>query len=399
MTSRCANSSIKGYFYQFLHTIYDILNQEDDKINIIEGIEDLDICSSEESKLCQYKYHEEKHFTNSVVGKPIGLMYNHFLNNEQGTYVYKLILYISEELPIIDEERLTRILSMKASQDYIDELNKQYCGDNLKIQSFLKRFSCIKSEKFSALEERVIKKIIDIFNVSEDEARFTIISNALKIIMNFAVKSNYEDRTISTKEFKTLINSKKQSADIAFCTRLYGETKATQMIKTRMRDMNIKPNTHDYIFYISDTTRMQLSNLILEIAKKFYYKGNKNDYRPVTFIIQNMPNIKNSIVNTMQSNGEVIIFNDGYEDYGFCYKIFNQKPITTSRPLSGKVNNVNFNFKIISLNTYQNNKEKIDFENPVMFSIGESKDEIINDFEKIYYINVLSNEKIISILG
>jgi hypothetical protein len=116
MCSRSAVASIKGYSYQFLHTILDILNQEDSNINTIEGIENLDIYSGDINKLCQYKYHELKHYTNSLVGKPIGLMYNHFLNNMESNYNYHLVIYVNKTLPIFNVKRIHKILMLSSHE-------------------------------------------------------------------------------------------------------------------------------------------------------------------------------------------------------------------------------------------------------------------------------------------
>lgn len=44
MKNRQANDKIKGYFYQFNKTIYEILSQNNQKAKItVEGIEDVDI--------------------------------------------------------------------------------------------------------------------------------------------------------------------------------------------------------------------------------------------------------------------------------------------------------------------------------------------------------------------
>jgi len=82
MSNRSAEASIKGYNYQFLHTVKDILeNKSDTYENIIEGIEDLDIVKENSRDLIQYKYHEEQSYQNSRVAKPIALMFNYFINN------------------------------------------------------------------------------------------------------------------------------------------------------------------------------------------------------------------------------------------------------------------------------------------------------------------------------
>lgn len=399
MSSRSAEAAIKGYTYQFLHTILDILENDDYTINVIEGIEDLDIYSMDTSQLCQYKYHECKKFRNSLVGKPIGLMYNHFINNETEQYNYRLILYIPEEIPVLDKERLTDILNLKTSQEFIEKENIVHCSDSSKIDKFLEKFSCTKALEFSKLQDITVNKLVNVFSVSEEEARLNILPSALKHIMFMGTKSNIEDRKISTKDFKQLLNNNKQISDIAFYTRINGEDKAVKILRKRIASMGIKRNSCEHVFFLSNKSRNQLPDLILEIAKKFYYDGNKSDFIPATFIVNNMRDIKKSILRTMKDKNQVMLFNDGYEDYGFIEEVFNQDSMSTSAPNKGKVNQVNFNFRLISLDTYKSNKECIIFKNPVVFCVDDPEDDFITDFNKIYYLNPLGNESVLSVIG
>lgn len=399
MSSRSAEASIKGYTYQFLHTILDILENDECAINVIEGIEDLDIYSMNAPQLCQYKYHEYREFCNSLVGKPIGLMYNHFINNETEQYNYRLILYISEEIPVFDKERLTAILKLQTSQGYMEKENIFYCSDSSKIDKFFEKFSCVRALEFSKLEDHTVNKLVNVFNVSEEEARLNILPSALKHIMFMGTKSNIEDRKISTKDFKQLLNNNKQISDIAFYTRINGEDKAVKILRKRIASMGIKRNSSEHVFFLSNKSRNQLPDLILEIAKKFYYDGNKSDFIPATFIVNNMMDIKKSILRTMKDNNQVMLFNDGYEDHGFIEEVFNQASISTSGPNRGKVNQVNFNFRLISLETYKSNKGRITFKNPVIFCVDDPEDDFLTDFNKIYYLNPLGNESVLSVIG
>ena len=115
MSARSAEASIKGYNYQFLHTIKDILESPVDSFECtVEGIEDLDIEKDGEKDLIQYKYHEEQSFTNSKVAKPIALMFKYFKDNQQKQVNYKLFIYLNDDnLPDKTVERITDILKIK----------------------------------------------------------------------------------------------------------------------------------------------------------------------------------------------------------------------------------------------------------------------------------------------
>ena len=235
--------------------------------------------------------------------------------------------------------------------------------------------------------------------MSMEECKFSLLPNALKEIIEYGIKSDVDNRRVTTAAFKKSLKDKKDRVDVAFISRIHGEDKATKEVKKRMKSIGIKKNCSEYIIFLCGESRCQAENLMLDIVKKFYYKGNKNDCKPVTFIIDNMGSLKTSLVKSIKTCNEIILFNDGYEDYGFFHEVFNQVCITTGKPLSGKVNDVNFNFKLISLGTYASNKNEIKFMNPTVFCIDIPPETFIANFERVFYINTLSSENIVSIIG
>ena len=115
MSTRSAEASIRGYNYQFLHTVKDIIElASDDNLCTVEGVEDFDIEKDTEKDLIQYKYHENKDFQNSRIAKPIALMFKYFLENRDKEINYRLFIYlIDDEFPDKDDTRITNILKIK----------------------------------------------------------------------------------------------------------------------------------------------------------------------------------------------------------------------------------------------------------------------------------------------
>lgn len=398
MSSRSADASIRGYMYQFIHTIKDILDNEDDAENIVEGIEDLDIRNSSEEILIQYKYHELQHFTNSLVAKPIGLMFDHFID-VSGKYKYRLAIFMNDKLPNIDIDRLKDILALKSAQDYISKDNIKYCSDYDKIEGFLKFFEWTKTSKYKDVESEIIKQMVSTFHISIDEAEIVYLPNAINKIIDLGIQKDVEKRKIKTSSFKKYLISKKTITDIAFISRLYGVNKAVQQILQRMKKDGCKKNNTDIVISLDDGARYKLENLILDIAKAYFYRGNKNDYRPITFIVNSTFELKKKIAKRIYDSNEIIIFNDGYEDYFFCKEVFNSKAITTNSPQRSKVNDVNYNFKIISKETFLSNKDNIKINNGILVTVGEIDESISEFFSKIYHLGSLENSSIVDILG
>ena len=78
--ARTAEYSIKGYVYQFLRYLSEILAATGDaKITIEGAIEDIDVVTPDLTTAVQCKYHEQaEKFTLGKVYKPILLMLEHF---------------------------------------------------------------------------------------------------------------------------------------------------------------------------------------------------------------------------------------------------------------------------------------------------------------------------------
>lgn len=398
MTGRSAEASIKGYMFQFLHTIKDILNSDEDAINTIEGIEDLDIENANYEQLVQYKYHEWQTFKNSLVAKPMGLMFNHFINNDK-VYRYVLSVHLNDDLPNLNLELIKKIFALKTTQKYIDTNNIIYCSDIEKLKSFLESFKWIRASKYERIEKDIITLIVDIFIVSEDEAKFVYLPNAINKIIELGIKPNNYERKISTLNFIKYLKEKKSISDIAYIRRIYGASEASRLIKNKMKNSAIKKNNSDIIIFINDNKRHELEDMIICIAKKFFYTGNKNDYRPVTFIYNQTPELKKRLITKINKSNEMLVFNDGYEDYSFNSKVFNRSAITTGKPLQGKVNDVNYNFKLISKENFLDNHRKIDFFNSTLISLCDIEEDVRAVFSRIYILKQLENDAIINIIG
>ncbi len=222
MSNRSAEASIKGYNYQFLHTIKDILENESDTYeNIVEGIEDLDIDNGNEKKLIQYKYHEEKSYNNSRVAKPIGLMFNHFLRPTTKAISYKLYIYlIDDTLNDITDEILLEILKLKSATDYIDETCRRFVTNKVLVSKFNNIFTCKLTQKYDDLQNDIISSFESIVSLSNEDAKIIYFANAIKIINDLAIQSSEANRKITKRALLSELSTYK---DILYSSHILRE--------------------------------------------------------------------------------------------------------------------------------------------------------------------------------
>jgi hypothetical protein len=83
MPNRSAVDTILGYFYQFDHSIEQILLQKNGQDTVtIEDIEDIDVYSASETTAIQCKYYAKTEYNNSVISRPIRLMLSHYKDSK-----------------------------------------------------------------------------------------------------------------------------------------------------------------------------------------------------------------------------------------------------------------------------------------------------------------------------
>jgi len=401
MNNRSADASIKGYNYQFLHTIKDILeNESENTVITVEGIEDLDIEESNETKLIQYKYHEEKSYVNSRVAKPIALMFNHFLYPRvNNLFSYKLYIYLdAEDLPELSTELLLDILKLGTATNYIEDSWKGLVTNENIVDDFRKQFSWLLTQKYSDLETDIIQIFQNSLGITSEESKIIYLSNGIKIINDLAIQKEIEDRKIIKRDFINKLNLNK---DILYTSFLLN-TKGFVRLKNLIKSKKDRKNSSDYIVYINNIHRHNIYDFLIDLVKKFACEDAKINIRPISYIIncsnEEYKNFKKNLYEYIVSTSEILLINDGTEDYCFNSEIFNNKPLINKKKGGNKINKISFNFKMIHESSYIENKENIEFSNPNLFIL----DSDTSPFElttKQFFLNGLTNEQILETIG
>ncbi len=408
MSSRSAEASIKGYNYQFLHTIKDILENEVDTYeNIVEGIEDLDIVKENSSDLIQYKYHEEQSYQNSKVAKPIALMFKHFLENQSSNINYKLYIYLNTtKLPTITTNIITDILKIKEARKILSSVDTELTveaidGKSNEISTFIARFTWVLTQKYSELENDIISSFESIARLNSEEAKIVYFSNAIKIINDLAIQSDENNRKITKRDLLSKLNSCKNILYSSYIIREKSFTDLKKIVKKRKSALNIKKNSSTHVIHINNTNRENISSLIINLVKKFCFKDNKSDLNPLVFIISSTKieykNLKKSLYEYIDQN--LILVNDGTEDYNFNINLFNAKPLIAKNRAGNKINHTSFNLKLLHEEVYKDNLSNINFSNPSLFVIDSKESNLSTLTEKQFYLNGLDNNQILELIG
>ncbi|MDX4972131.1 DUF4297 family anti-phage-associated protein [Myroides odoratimimus] len=390
MASRSAESTIKGYFYQFDNSILEILKlaNETDSITI-EGIEDIDINSVDGYTAIQCKYYEGTEYNHSVIAEPLRLMLNHFSDYKKG--IKPKVKYILRghyksgqhklNLPIdlsLFKEKFLTYTSKKITYEHHKTLS---LGD-LELKEFLDCLIIdINAKNFNDQLEDLIDTIKDLFSCNKYSAENFYYNNCLKLIKNLSIERELSKRTISKKDFINKIDTSKVLFNEWFI--IYKTKKEyLKTITQNLKSTRVLEVSKSKIVLIgndilkNDNSELPIDEFILNLISKFYKINSAfRDAKPLSLVLDcdesEIKRIKEYLIENH------IVFHDGYEHIKFSYTIFNTNPIITKSKNGTKIINSSYFIKLISKKTFDNNFIKINA--PTAF-INFSKYDIINTF-------------------
>jgi hypothetical protein len=257
------------------------------------------------------------------------------------------------------------------------------------------------TQKYDDLQEDIISSFESIAGLSSEEAKIVYFSNAIKIINDLAIQSDEANRKITKRDLLLKLNSCKNILYSSYVLREKSFVDFKKIVKRKKTALNIKKNSSTHIIHIHNINRENINSFIIDLVKKFCYKDNRSDFIPVTFIISSnndeYKNFKRSLYEYINQN--LILINDGTEDYTFNVNLFNSKPLITKNRAGNKINRTSFNFKLLHESTYTTNKTNILFSNPSLFVIDSKESNLTELTEKQFYLNNLDNNQILELIG
>ncbi len=351
---RQADSTIKGYLYQFNKSILEILNSDDDASITLEGvIEDIDIRSPHTTSTIQCKYHEDAKFTLSSVAAPILEMVCHF--NEcmaLGKDIkYVLYAYYSENVDNIDTEAFVEYILTTTSKELIigyfhriftisdptilslankskktpndkNMLLDYYKSNRSKLtycidwNNFWQHFKYMKAENFETLKEEVIQKLCE--NTNRETAENLYYPNAFSIVANYSAKSDESERTISKQDF---VERLKSMESVLITKWMLAAMDKKKILKTKKQHLasNFSLNTaiRAFVFseYFLSVNEDKIIPFIQEYILKYYRK--KTLHKPPLFIFENGSVMKKVILGLhkyQQSVNSGLVGNEFFAD-------------------------------------------------------------------------------------
>lgn len=331
MSTRSAEDTIKGYFYQFDYSTLKILDAPKTTDTItIEGIEDVDIGSGDKTKAIQCKYYAKTEYNHSVIGKPIRLMLEHFskvLLGKEPKIKYHIYGHYKS-----GQSKLTLPLSVENLKSQFLSYTKNKIKKNRHLElglndTDLKKFLKLLTIDINALEygmqiKDIHEKLKKQFKCSDFEAEYYYYNNALNEIKNLAIQSTLTKRKITKGEFLKRIDNKKNLFNKWFIA-----LKGLATYHKNLRSEHFSTyNKSDYErFFVVDLWEnpktQSLKEISYHISRKFsnIKRRESRPFCPYLLFLNLKPvdlaNLKNQLWN------EGFTFIDGYPHLGAKFSI------------------------------------------------------------------------------
>lgn len=290
MTSRSANATIKGYFYQFDHTILKILQASSSNSSVvIEGIEDVDIEDGNHATLVQCKYYEGTDYNHSVVKDAVIQMLRHY--HKAGCVVNHQLRYClfghyqagqGKLKQPFDLDFLKKHFLSYTDKNKTKQLEHERLGiTDLQLTHFQTLLEInINAPSYETQQSQVMALLKNqIPSCQDEDAQAFYYPNAINVIQKLAVMKDIRDRKITKAKFLATVNSK----EIVFSRWLhekFGDEHYAKSIKRRhFKFASTKVPCASRIFILdtnSDFDVSKVTSLLVNLGRRFSHVEHKS---------------------------------------------------------------------------------------------------------------------------
>jgi hypothetical protein len=277
MSNRSANTTIKGYFYQFDHTIVRLLQATTPQSSVVvEGIEDVDLDDNDESALVQCKYYEGSEYNHSLIKDAVIQMLRHFHAagcREDQKLRYRVYghynggenkLPQSFDLGFLKKHFLTYERKKKTHAVYA-ELSV--------TDSQLARFQSLLDIDIQALsyddQQATLRKLLEsqIPGCQAEDAETFYYPNAINVVQRLAIKADEKDRKITKARFLADVNRKEVVFSL-WLRQKFGDAYYARLIKRKhFKFASTKVPNATRIFVVDATGEFDIPKAVSVLTK------------------------------------------------------------------------------------------------------------------------------------
>ncbi len=337
MGERSANAAIKGYFYQFDHTIIQILSASSkDSTVFVEGVEDIDLLDGDSQVFIQCKYYEGSEYNHSLIKNSVIQMIRHFhkcgcaTSNKLKYKIYGHYGKGQEKLPsTIDSEFLKKHFLTYSESGITHEVHKELSIDDAQLKKFLRFLEVdINAKSYNSQQLEIENSLTSqIVECKEGDAKDFFYPRAINFIQKLAVEKKEVDRKTTKSKFLNEIN-KKEAVFSLWLKHKFGDEHYARVIKKKyFSSRQMKTPKAGRIFILDLTSEFdvaKLSALLIKICNRFSHVEHIRTpdadrfcpyLLPLGMTPDNLIDLKNDLFNSG------VKFSDGYPFNGSKFSV------------------------------------------------------------------------------
>jgi hypothetical protein len=333
MTDRSAVDTIRGYFYQFDHSILKLLQltNHDDSV-AVECIEDVDIHTATEVTAVQCKYYAGTDYNHSVIKPAVMFMLTHFkktrddgrqlinysLRGHYNSGQHKLTLPI--DIAFLKQHFLTY------SEKKVEHCHHEDLGlSDVDLAEFLSVLDLdINAASFEEQFAEVIRELQTAYRCTPFEAEYFFYNNALAMTRKLSIQKLPVNRTITKKAFIERSDTSSVLFNEWFVRKKGEKAHFAALKKAYFSCLNLSPFERFFLIEVDPTTlvRSDLKDALHILSRK-WSKTTKRDgnssFCPYVYV-HGLPN-EELILLKKELSTEEFGFIDGYDFQGADFSV------------------------------------------------------------------------------
>lgn len=288
MSNRSANATVKGYFYQFDHTVVQILSATSTTAVVtVEGIEDVDLATDGESVLTQCKYYEGTEYNHSVIKEAVIHMLRHFKKNSctvGQSLRYRIYGHYNggqeKLLANFDVAFLKKHLLTYTSKGVTHEMHDELSVSEEELERFRALLEIDIHAKSYEDQQDDAKRLLksQIPGCQKEDAEAFYYPNAINVIQSLAIQADVNDRMITKAKFIAAVNRKDLVFSIWLRKKLGDEYYARAVKKKHFHfPSSTKVPKSARVFALDATSEFDLPNLtqlLVKVGNRFSHVEN-----------------------------------------------------------------------------------------------------------------------------
>lgn len=289
MTNRSAHATIKGYFYQFDHTIVRLLAATSHAASVtVEGIEDVDVSDCGEEVLIQCKYYEGSEYNHSIVKEAVMHMLRHYHKggcNPAQRLRYRLYGHYAsgqDKLPANFDVAFMKKHFLSYKKDgFPYELYDQLSINDAQLAGFRNLLEIdLHASSYDKQQAEALRLIqSNVPGSRREDAEAFYYPNAINAVQRLAVEADEARRKISKGEFLASVN-RKEAVFSLWLRKKFGDDHYARLVKRKHFTFpSTKVPNAARIFALDATAEFDLGSLtqaLMRIGKRFSHVEHKN---------------------------------------------------------------------------------------------------------------------------